>query len=301
MKAYNTISEVMEQYFSNIKIKAQYSIGGLFARSVLAGAMIAFGAEASNVAAHGIADVGLARTVAGAVFPIGLMMVILMGAELFTGDCMLVIGVTEKIISVKRLILMLVTIWVGNLVGGTIISVLIYFSGQYNYSGGALGAYTIKVAVGKTGLSFGTAFVSGILCNILVCAAVLMAMCATEVVGKLLASFFIIFAFVISGFEHCVANMYYITAGLMCKMNTDYMNIAAVKYGLTTEQLDSLSIKTFLINNLLPVTLGNIVGGALLVGLPLYYINVVRKNKYTEKNEQESVRISTKTFKKVKG
>ena len=279
MKVFNTISEVMEQYSVNTGKKAQYKFGELFARAILAGAMIAFGAEASNVAAHGIADVGLARTVAGAVFPTGLMMVILMGAELFTGDCMLVIGVTEKIISVKKLIIMLVTIWVGNFVGGALIAALTYFSGQYNYSGGGLGAYTIKVAVGKTGLSFGTAFVSGILCNILVCAAVLMAMCAADVAGKLFASFFIIFAFVISGFEHCVANMYYITAGLICKMNPGYMSVAAEKYGLSAEQLGSLNIKSFLVNNLLPVTLGNIVGGALLVGLPLYYINVGRKNK----------------------
>lgn len=279
MKVFNTISEVMEQYSVNTGKKAQYKFGELFARAILAGAMIAFGAEASNVAAHGIADVGLARTVAGAVFPIGLMMVILMGAELFTGDCMLVIGVAEKTISVKKLILMLITIWIGNFAGGALIAALIYFSGQYNYSGGGLGAYTIKVAVGKTGLSFGTAFVSGILCNILVCAAVLMAMCAADVAGKLFASFFIIFAFVISGFEHCVANMYYITAGLICKMNPGYMNVAAEKYGLSAEQLGSLNIKSFLVNNLLPVTLGNIVGGALLVGLPLYYINVGRKNK----------------------
>lgn len=279
MKVFNTISEVMEQYSVNTGKKAQYKFGELFARAILAGAMIAFGAEASNVAAHGIADVGLARTVAGAVFPIGLMMVILMGAELFTGDCMLVIGVAEKTISVKKLILMLITIWIGNFAGGALIAALIYFSGQYNYSGGCLGAYTIKVAIGKTGLSFGTAFVSGILCNILVCAAVLMAMCAADVVGKLFASFFIIFAFVISGFEHCVANMYYITAGLICKMNPGYMNVAAEKYGLSAEQLSSLNIKSFLVNNLLPVTLGNIVGGALLVGLPLYYINVGRKNK----------------------
>lgn len=276
---FNTISEVMEQYSVNTGKKAQYKFGELFARAILAGAMIAFGAEASNVAAHGIADVGLARTVAGAVFPIGLMMVILMGVELFTGDCMLVIGVAEKIISVKKLILMLITIWIGNFAGGALIATLTYFSGQYNYSGGGLGAYTIKVAVGKTGLSFGTAFVSGILCNILVCAAVLMAMCAADVAGKLFASFFIIFAFVISGFEHCVANMYYITAGLICKMNPGYMNVAAEKYGLSAEQLGSLNIKSFLVNNLLPVTLGNIVGGALLVGLPLYYINVGRKNK----------------------
>lgn len=274
MKDYFSISEVMEQYASNIDKKARFSFGELLLKSFFAGGMIAFGAEASNVASHYIQNVGVARTVAGIVFPIGLMMVILMGAELFTGDCMLAIGVSEKKISVRKCIAMLCTIWIGNFLGGGIIAVLTNFSGQYNYSGGALGAYTIKVAVGKVNLSFITAISSGILCNILVCAAVLMAMCASDVTGKLVSSFFVIFAFVISGFEHCVANMYYITAGLLCKMNPDYLKVAKESFGLTQSQLDSLNIKSFLLGNLLPVTIGNIIGGIIFVAIPLYYVNV---------------------------
>ena len=283
MKEFFSISEVMEQYTSNIDKKAKYSFGELIIRSFLAGAMIAFGAEASNVASHYIQNVGIARTVAGIVFPIGLMMVILMGAELFTGDCMIAIGVSEKKISVKKCIAMLSTIWVGNFLGGIVISLLTYFSGQYNYSGGVLGAYTLKVAISKVSLPFGTAVASGILCNILVCAAVLMAMCASDVTGKLISSFFIIFAFVISGFEHCVANMYYITAGLLCKMNPDYLKAAYDNFGITESQLNSLSIKTFLINNLLPVTIGNIIGGILFVGIPLYYLNISKSKTIRKK------------------
>lgn len=274
MKEYLSISEVMEQYVTNIDKKARFTWGELLVRSFFAGGMIAFGAEASNVASHYIQNVGIARTVAGIVFPIGLMMVILMGAELFTGDCMLAIGVSEKKITTTKCISMLGTIWAGNFLGGIIIALLTFLSGQYNYSGGALGAYTIKVAVSKVNLPFTTALSSGILCNILVCAAVLMAMCASDVTGKLISSFFIIFAFVISGFEHCVANMYYITAGLLCKLNPDYIKAAEENYGLSKSQLDSLNIKSFLAGNLLPVTIGNIIGGILFVGLPLYYVNV---------------------------
>lgn len=279
MKNFYTIAEVMKQYADNIQKKAGYSFIELLGRAILAGAMIAFGAEASNVSAHAIENVGLARTIAGAVFPIGLMMVILMGAELFTGDCMLAIGVTEKIISVKKFAAMLLIIFFGNFIGGGFVATMTIFSGQFNYSNAGLGAYTIKVALGKTSLSFGTALVSGIMCNVLVCAAVLMAMCASDVIGKLFASFFIIFAFVISGFEHCVANMYYITAGLLCKLNSQYVDAAIEKYGLTAAKLDALNVRTFLLNNLLPVTIGNIIGGALLVGLPIYYLNVKKNNE----------------------
>ena len=117
----------------------------------------------------------------------------------------------------------------------------------------------------------------GILCNILVCAAVLMAICAKDISGKLLVSFFVIMLFVTAGFEHCVANMYYITAGLFCKMNPDYVNKAMELYGYTEAQLSQLSWGSFLIKNLIPVTLGNIVGGICCIGLPLLYLNREKK------------------------
>jgi len=273
MNNYFSITEVMQQYVKGIEKKAGLSFARLFGKAILAGAMIAFGAEASNVSAHCISNIGIARTVAGAVFPIGLMMVILLGAELFTGDCMLAIGIPEKILTWKKFGQMLLTIYLGNFIGGMLIAIMTFGSGQFNYSDGGLGAYTIKVAITKVNLPFGTALISGILCNILVCAAVLMAMCAADICGKLFASFFIIFAFVISGFEHCVANMYYITAGLVCKLNPGYMDVAIEKYGITSSQLDSLNISNFVVGNLIPVTIGNIIGGAIFVGLPLYYLN----------------------------
>lgn len=117
-------------------------------------------------------------------------------------------------------------IYIGIFVGAALLALGVYFSGQLGYSSNLLGAYTIKVAVGKTGLSFGTALVSGILCNILVCVAVLMAICSKDIVGKLFVSFFVIMLFVVCGFEHCVANMYYITAGLLCKLNPAYAQLA---------------------------------------------------------------------------
>ena len=164
-------------------------------------------------------------------------------------------------------------IYIGIFVGAALLALGVYFRGQLGYSSNLLGAYTIKVAVGKTGLSFGTALVSGILCNILVCVAVLMAICSKDIVGKLFVSFFVIMLFVVCGFEHCVANMYYITAGLLCKLNPAYAQLAMEQYGYTADQLAALNVGSFLIGNLLPVTIGNMIGGMVTLGLPLWYVN----------------------------
>lgn len=160
-----------------------------------------------------------------------------------------------------------------NILGAALIAFLVAYSGQYDYSSGALGAYTIKVAYGKVHLSFANALVSGILCNILVCVAVLMAAAAKDIAGKVLAIFFPILAFVVSGFEHCVANMYYITAGLLCKLNPAYVQMAMEQYGYTADQLAALNVGSFLVGNLLPVTIGNMIGGMVTLGLPLWYVN----------------------------
>ena len=277
MEGFLSVKEATKSYAQGCKAKAATSIGKLFGKAMLAGMMIGMGAAASSVAAHSVANVGLARLTAAVVFPVGLMMVILLGAELFTGDCLMALGVAEKHISVADCIRVLVLVFLGNFAGALIFTALVYCSGQLDYSAGGLGAYTIKVAYGKATLPFGKAFTSGILCNILVCAAVLMAICAKDISGKLLVSFFVIMLFVTAGFEHCVANMYYITAGLFCKMNPDYVNKAMELYGYTEAQLSQLSWGNFLIKNLIPVTLGNIVGGICCIGLPLLYLNSEKK------------------------
>ena len=167
----------------------------------------------------------------------------------------------------------LVLVYVSNFVGAALIAFLVAHSGQYDYSSGALGAYTIKVAYGKVHLSFANALVSGILCNILVCVAVLMAAAAKDIAGKVLAIFFPILAFVVSGFEHCVANMYYIPAGIFASKNAAYAAKALELYNIDSTQLSSLNWGSFAISNLIPVTIGNIIGGALLVGGACFYLH----------------------------
>lgn len=253
--------------------KTQTSMLRIILLGIFAGMFIACGASASSVAMHAISNVGLARLVAGCVFPIGLMMIVFVGGELFTGDCLMIMGCMHKEFSVWKMIKVLIVVWISNLIGSVLFAAMVNASTQYNFTSGLLGAFTIKVAMGKLGMSFSSAFISGILCNFFVCIAVLMAAAAKDIAGKVWAIFFPIMAFVVSGYEHCVANMYYIPAGIFAAGNEAYVQKAMETYGYTAAQLEGLNWENMLIANLLPVTLGNIVGGMVLVGLPLYLIH----------------------------
>ena len=269
----NTSKEIIELNMNAAVNKANLKLSKMIALGILAGMFIALGAAISNTAVHTIKDVGLARTLAGAIFPVGLMMIVFIGGELFTGDCMMTMACIKRKISVASLIRTLVIVYFGNMVGAVALAYLVYLSGQYNYTSGALGAFTIKVALGKVSLSFLPALISGILCNILVCAAVLMASTAKDIAGKSLAIFFPIMAFVISGFEHCVANMYYIPAGIFASMNPDYVAKAKELYGITGSQIAALNWGNFFTVNLLPVTIGNIIGGGFIIGGLFFYLH----------------------------
>lgn len=273
LEGFYSVKEVLVKYINGCQAKIQTSSKRVFGKAVLAGAMIAMGAAMSSVAAHSVNNVGLARLTAAVVFPVGLMMVILLGAELFTGDCLAILSVFDKQQRLRDVIKLLVVVYLGNFAGAVLIAFLIAQSGQLDYSSGLLGAYTVKIAIGKVNLTVTQGIVSGILCNILVCVAVLMAMCAKDVTGKLLASFFVIMLFVTGGFEHCVANMYYITAGLFAAARPEYAQLAEDVYGFTAKQMASLNVCNYLVKNLLPVTIGNILGGVLFVAAPLYYLN----------------------------
>lgn len=274
---FNTPKESAQVKIGEAENKAVMPFGKLVILALLAGAFIALGGACSSTAAFGISNVGLARLVSGCIFPVGLILIVVCGGELFTGNCLMVIGLLDKKIKFKGMIRNLVIVWIANFIGAAVIALLIYFSGNLNYSDGALGAYTIKVALGKVNLGFGTAFVSGILCNMLVCLAVYAAGAAKDIAGKILAVFFPICAFVTAGFEHCVANMYYIPAGLLAMMNETYVDKAIELYGYTAEQLSALNFGSMFLN-LIPVTLGNIVGGAICIGV-MYYFAFIREKK----------------------
>ena len=273
----NSLKQIIDGNIKTEEKRVKMQLGKLILFGILAGMFIACGASASSVAMHNISNVGLARFVGGLIFPVGLMMIVLVGGELFTGDCLIILGLLDKKYNILQAVKVLVVVFVTNLVGSVMLAFFVYESGQWNYTDNLLGAYTIKVALGKTGLGATNAIFSGILCNIFVCMAVLMAAAAKEVTGKIFALFFPIMAFVVSGYEHCVANMYYIPAGLIAKQNEAYTAKAMEAYNLTQAQIDSLNIKTFFVNNLLFVTIGNIIGGMVFVGL-IYYIVSREKN-----------------------
>ena len=233
---------------------------------MLAGAFIAFASEGSNTAIHTIESVGLGKALAGALFSTGLMLVLVAGGELFTGNCLIVISCIEKKTSWSGMLRNWLIVYAGNFVGSLLLAWFILQSGQLDFSAGMLGGFTIKTAAYKTGLSFTNAFYMGILCNWLVCLAIWMSLGAKDIAGKLLAIFFPIWLFITSGFEHSVANMYYISAGIMAKANPEWVAMA-IKLGASPEKIAALGWDTFVINNLIPVTLGNIVGGSVFVGL----------------------------------
>jgi formate/nitrite transporter len=228
--------------------------GKMFLLAVLAGLFIAVAGVGSLIGST------VAGKLAGAcIFPAGLAMVILAGSELFTGNNLMVISLLEKKITVSQLLTAWLVVYAGNLVGAMLVAWLAV-------AGGTFGAYyeaLIAAAAAKTSLAFEEAVLRGILCNVLVCVAVWMAMAAKEPAGKVLGLFFPIMVFVLCGFEHCVANMFYIPAGLM----------ASARYGVTAE---GLTWGTFLGRNLLPVTIGNIIGGGGL-GVLFWAIHLRKK------------------------
>lgn len=268
---FQTITEVIEQNIQNGIKKTNLTTKKLILLGIAAGFFIGIGAEASSLAMHGISNVGLARTVAGAVFPIGLMLIVLLGGELFTGNCLISMAVYDKKSKLKGMIRNLTIVYISNFIGAALMAWMINNCGQLNFSDGGAGAFTIKVALGKVGIDPMQAIVSGILCNVLVCLAIFMAATAKDVAGKCIAIFFPIFVFVISGFEHCVANMYYIPAGIFAAHNPLYAAKATELYGITAEQLSGLNFGT-MFSNLIPVTIGNIIGGMVFVGLLYWYL-----------------------------
>lgn len=266
------ISDLISDNMAVYEGKAKLKLGKLALLAIFAGMFIAIGGSSSSAAVYGISNTGLAKCLAGAIFPIGLILVVLIGGELFTGDCLMIFGVLDKRIKVMQVVKTLILVFAFNLLGSLIVVVLVNQCGQLDYGNGALAAATIKTAYNKMNLTFLKAFCSAIMCNILVCLGVLLAGVCQDSAGKILGMFFAIWAFVIGGYEHCVANMYYIPAGLLAKESDKYYS-AAIDAGMTAGQLDSMSWQGFFVDNLIPVTLGNIVGGMFFIALPLYLIH----------------------------
>ena len=229
------------------------------------GMFIALAGAAASIASADITNPSAARIVSALVFPAGLAMVICNGSELFTGNCLMVISLLDHKITFKALMKNYLFVYLGNLIGSLFVSVLFVYGHIPGLYDGLLAQNMVNTAVTKVSLSFSEVFFRGILCNVMVCVAVWMGMSATHVSGKILAVYPPISAFVLCGFEHCVANMFYIPAGMM----------TASAYGIAAE---GLNIGTFILNNLIPATIGNIFGGVIVVGFLYWYLFLREKN-----------------------
>lgn len=252
--------------------KAKQSTWVLFGLAILGGAFVALGGLFATVTISGAAGhlpYGVMRLLMGATFSLGLMLVVIAGAQLFTSDALMVMAWASGRLKTGRMLRVWTTVWLGNFVGALGAALLVFLSGQYTFGHGEVGATALYLATAKSTLAPEKAFFLGILCNVLVCLAAWVAMAARSITDKILAMFLPIAAFVAAGFEHCVANMYFIPHGLFIKWwapASFWEDLASHGGTPPNIPLDQFAI------NLLAVTAGNWVGGALMVGAVYWLI-----------------------------
>lgn len=243
--------------------KANTKVWQLVVLGILAGGYIGFGGHIFLVAL----EQGMGKIVAGAVFSVGLVLVVIAGAELFTGNIMMVVSTVLSLYSVSKTLKNWVSVYLGNFVGSLLLALIVWNAGLLGHSGAlnGLGRTAAGIAEAKLSLPFLEAFLRGVLCNILVILAIIMATISKDIISKILCCLLPVMVFVASGFEHCVANMYLIPLGLLAKGVTGY--------GLTA-----------MFGNIIPVTLGNIVGGLLIITI---HPNRIRQFIYVLKNKSK--------------
>ncbi len=244
----------------------------LFVLGILAGAFIALGAIFATTATAGASALpfGITRLVSGLCFTLGLILVIVGGAELFTGNMLIVMAFASRKISLAALLRNWGIVYLANFVGSVATAGAIFLGRQYEFGGGSIGLNMLNIGEAKTSLGFLQAVALGILCNALVCLAVWLTYSARSTADKILAIIPPIAAFVAAGFEHSVANMYFIPAALFVKYGASPAFFTAIQK--TPDSFPHLTWGNFFLANLLPVTIGNIIGGAVFVGLVYWFI-----------------------------
>jgi len=241
----------------------------IFALAFLAGAYIALGAMFYTLTMTGAdAALGSARLLGGVAFSLGLILVLVGGAELFTGNALMVMALAAGRIHIGEMLRAWAIVYVGNFIGAAGCALLVFLSGQYLAGDGAVASVALETAAAKAVLPFGRALISGILANVLVCLAVWLSLGARSTTDKVLAVVFPVTAFVAAGFEHSIANMYFMTEGLLIK---DFAPRALWDAFGAPANLEKLSWVSFA-QNLVPVTIGNIIGGGVLVGLVYWFV-----------------------------
>ncbi len=272
--------------------KAKMPFLKLLALSVLAGAFIAMGALFATTVGAGDISVrdalgepafssgmpyGVTRLLAGIVFSVGLILVIVGGAELFTGNNLIIMAFSSRRVTLRALLRNWAVVYFGNLVGSVATAWLVFLSKQYTFGKGVVGLAALNIGELKTSFDFIQAIALGILCNALVCLAVWLCFSARSTTDKVLSIIPTIACFVAAGFEHCIANMYFIPLALLIKSSGNTAFFESI--GKTPDAFSHLNWENFFVANLLPVTIGNIIGGAVMVGLVYWFVYRSDANK----------------------
>jgi formate/nitrite transporter len=245
------------------------SFGAIFATTVSAGT-IALTTADGQLASSATLPYGLVRLLTGVVFSVGLILVIIGGAELFTGNNIIVMAWASGRVKTRALLLNWLLAFAGNCAGAFLTAVLMFYTTQYTFGGGAVGLAALSTANAKASLAFIPALTLGIMCNVLVCLAVWMCFSARTTVDRVLTIVPPIAAFVAAGFEHSIANIYFIPMGLFIKLGAPASFWAGI--GKTPADFPGLTWSNFLLGNLLPVTIGNIIGGSVMVAAVYWFV-----------------------------
>ena len=268
----NSPKEIAQNYIATGAAKTKYPASKMIVLGIMSGMFIGLAGVGSNIAAatvYGTTISSFGKLLGAMVFPAGLAMVLIAGSELFTGNCLIIIPVLQKEVTLGAMFKNWILVYIGNFIGGVLVALLSVYGGVYSLFGNTASISAISTAVSKVTLSFDAALLRGILCNFVVCIAVWMSFAAKDIVGKVAALFLPIMLFVLSGYEHSIANMCFIPTGLFAKSNANYLAAYTSQYPVTN--LDALTWGTMFSKNLIPATLGNIIGGTGLVGIVYWF------------------------------
>lgn len=270
--------EIAQNYVEVCIHKVRLSALKMVVLGMFAGIFISMAGVAATAIAATIENPTLSRILSAAIFPAGLCMVLIAGSELFTGNTLIIMAFLEKKVTLSQMFRNWFFVLLGNTLGAFLISVLVVYGHTPSLYNGVLAENMVAIAQTKASLSFSDALIRGILCNTLVCLAVWMSFAAKHVEGKVMISYFPIFIFVLCGFEHSIANIYYLFTGIF----------AAAEYHIPTE---GLNLCTAFFHNLLPVTLGNILGGCGIVGFGYWamYLSKTPGSHISKEAEQEEL------------
>ncbi|MDI3321518.1 formate/nitrite transporter family protein [Pinibacter soli] len=278
---YNTPAQVVDYVVETGHKKSTLPTTKMLFLGIMAGVFLSLAAHATIIVTHNIPYLGFARLISGLIFPVGLVLILLSGSELFTGNTLIMVSCLQKKASWKNYAKSLFFVYIGNLIGSLLVVVCLYCYNHDCHTDNLISAYNIKVAATKSSMTPSAALISSTFANLLVCMGVWFCYTAKDVAGKIMGIFYPIFLFIVLGLEHVIANMYYIPMGLLAKTNPAYLQ-AAKDMGVSAEKLCNLNLSNAIINNIIPATIGNLVGGALMVGAFYWWMFF--------KNEQKSVK-----------